>query len=529
MRGARSNIDIILIATFLCGVLIYGIRNLFDPSLWLDESGQVWMALGQNHISDIGSPVRSLFSGLTQINQFNLDPPGFTILLRFWLEVFGTTPYSLRFLPYTFFLLTFCFSYFYIFKLIPQGKNRSLAIILVSLLLFSPLIRDYSIEIRAYSLSVFLALLLIMGVTKSILNPYSSTYAVTAMFFSLLALIFHYSLIPLLSLTICSFGYLFLKTRRNLYLVLISVQLASIALIWNFFTRYQNSGTAPSYLTSVFFTPSNFDGWDSIIFRNISSPPGAIRFVFFLWVFIRIFRVIKTGGLNESFWKKDRNMAIILVILYTGLQFVFSFLGLLPLANYTRWSLPDYGISVYILIVLGARIKAIRWSMGRTSLLAIPLSLIIGVIGLSGLGNVIVDKYIGKLDRSNKVTLLDPILVHELTRGPIDLIIERSLYPDLRYQLELNHSSAEQKDNWLNSHARVLTTLNPVVVVRLFNKQIENMRSGVLILQMSPEAAKQIFENNEGINYSFSTEYNSRLSPWVIIVGTAKSPANLLN
>ena len=81
-------------------------NNLFNNFFWLDESGQIWMAQGQNHFSPQGSPTRGFQAIMENNSNYNLDPGGFTLLLRVWISMTGFETFTIRLLPYSFYLLT---------------------------------------------------------------------------------------------------------------------------------------------------------------------------------------------------------------------------------------------------------------------------------------------------------------------------------------------------------------------------------------------------------------------------------------
>lgn len=76
------------------------------------------------------------------------NPPLFMLLLHFWIELFGNSPYSVRILPLLFNALTVVFIYF-------TGKkffNMQVALFASALFLFSTYHFYFALETRAYSL-----------------------------------------------------------------------------------------------------------------------------------------------------------------------------------------------------------------------------------------------------------------------------------------------------------------------------------------------------------------------------------------
>ena len=82
------------------GAVALGARNLGARFFWFDDAGQFWMSQGQVHGSNFGTSQQSLQTGIEFArNGSNADPPGFTMLLRFWTEGVGTSAADLRSLP----------------------------------------------------------------------------------------------------------------------------------------------------------------------------------------------------------------------------------------------------------------------------------------------------------------------------------------------------------------------------------------------------------------------------------------------
>ena len=133
-------------------ILVKLIPYVFTNDIWLDESGQYWMSLGLNHLSSIDSPISSLDNVHRNNINWNMDPGGFTYLLRFWIIVFGHSIVSLRSLPFVFLL----FSLFVCTKISTFFTYRShLSAFLPLILLSSGIIFFYGFEIRAYSAELF--------------------------------------------------------------------------------------------------------------------------------------------------------------------------------------------------------------------------------------------------------------------------------------------------------------------------------------------------------------------------------------
>lgn len=128
--------------------LVLRLGNL-NHDLWYDESGQLWIAKGQNHFN-LDFKDNGLDGLLSNNRQFNFDPPLFGLILRFWSKI-DTSIIWLRLLPSLFGLLTIV----YIYKTLRFLKINSMILILITLLAtLSNIFIYYSQELRAYALGM---------------------------------------------------------------------------------------------------------------------------------------------------------------------------------------------------------------------------------------------------------------------------------------------------------------------------------------------------------------------------------------
>jgi len=135
-------------------ILIWGIFSSFGMAgrslnFWFDESGQLLLALGQNHFSPASTPIGSVLDSWEQSKTMNADPGGFTLIVRFVAEAFGTAPGTLRSIP-------FVFSIVGLSALVWIGRALRLSL---SFALLAPLVMlassDYLLymfELRGYSM-----------------------------------------------------------------------------------------------------------------------------------------------------------------------------------------------------------------------------------------------------------------------------------------------------------------------------------------------------------------------------------------
>ena len=137
----------------LAGLILLGAHNLANPNLWWDEAGQYWMSQGQNHVTGYLTSPGPLLAGVEAgWNGSNLDPSGFTVLLRGWIELFGTEAATLRSLPFLFFVLAFTLTTTWAARRLHLPPAVALAVPLLTL--STSLALHYSTEVRAFSLEM---------------------------------------------------------------------------------------------------------------------------------------------------------------------------------------------------------------------------------------------------------------------------------------------------------------------------------------------------------------------------------------
>ena len=158
----------------LAGLAIFAINNVPDANIWLDESGQYWLSQGLHHDSALDAQPGSILDGIWfGRNGFNLDPPGFTVFLAGWVEIFGSGIVSLRALPFVMFSLTFIPAYL----LGTKGLKlpRTLCVLLPALVLTLSLPLQYSTEIRAYSAELLAVVLTAWAAVRAYQSPGTRT------------------------------------------------------------------------------------------------------------------------------------------------------------------------------------------------------------------------------------------------------------------------------------------------------------------------------------------------------------------
>lgn len=124
-------------------------HHLGAPNVWFDESGQYWLAQGLHHFSAPNAPAGGWARLVEYSRVFNSDPGGFTVLLRGWIALFGSSPLALRSLPFAFFVLTPAVIFLAARRI---GTNSLAAVLAASAPMGFFMLQHYGTEIRAYSM-----------------------------------------------------------------------------------------------------------------------------------------------------------------------------------------------------------------------------------------------------------------------------------------------------------------------------------------------------------------------------------------
>ena len=131
-----------IFSLFLIALVFFNSLLLFSQSIRLDESQSIWSAT---------KPIPALLRFMAE----DVNVPLYTLLLHFWLQIFGTGIETVRSLSIIFFVLTLPVLY----QLAKESSNSNVAILTICLFALSPFVTWYSAEARTYTLFVLLATL----------------------------------------------------------------------------------------------------------------------------------------------------------------------------------------------------------------------------------------------------------------------------------------------------------------------------------------------------------------------------------
>ena len=116
----------------------------------IDEAGQYWMALGQNHFTPFYSESKGLSVVISQNNAHNLDPGGFTYILHYWLMVSHHYLW-IKLLPMIFFI-GFIIYLVKFLRLFLNKDDEFIALLIIPILFISNALPFYGVLLRAYSM-----------------------------------------------------------------------------------------------------------------------------------------------------------------------------------------------------------------------------------------------------------------------------------------------------------------------------------------------------------------------------------------
>jgi hypothetical protein len=274
--------DIILISIIAAFFSIYFLSNANNEGFDQDEAGQFWMAKGLNHYSNILAKNGDFANSIINNRNYNLDPGGFTIILRFWTFISNDILW-LKFLPFVFFTL-FCFYFIKTIYLLTNNWNYSLIGIILIIVVdnvfnFITYLRPYSMEYFGAAFALYLLLKTQAKLTKKELFQ-----------FGLIMCLFAFSRYTF-SVNIVAISLLIIRTDQGIKqnikkIIWFNIPIISAYLIiWFVTLQYQNpSLKAPGlyHVNLLFSHPELFFELFNWNFLNIRSFPFTLLIMFFL-------------------------------------------------------------------------------------------------------------------------------------------------------------------------------------------------------------------------------------------------------
>jgi hypothetical protein len=146
-RGPVSRFGLIALPSFVA-LTIFAVWHLTSTSFWYDESMQFWMSHGVDGFAPPLSPPGGLRAAIRDNAVANLDPGGFTLILRYWLGISNSESWQ-RLLPLLFFMVGMGGMGWIGWQ---QRSSVPFAVLSGVVPVMFPLVLDYAAEVRAYSM-----------------------------------------------------------------------------------------------------------------------------------------------------------------------------------------------------------------------------------------------------------------------------------------------------------------------------------------------------------------------------------------
>lgn len=402
-------------------------QNLSSPNFWFDESGQFWLALGQNHYSVSNSMLGSFRDIWENSKQHNLDPGGFTILLRFMVNFFDTSPFALRTLPFLFSILA-CFG------LIVWGRYLGISIAASScaicFLFLNKNFLYYSLELRAYSMEFCGVIILFLCSVIILQSNYrfkilpwnfaliffgSSRYGFIVYEFA--ALFSVIAIYVILGKSILS---------RNVVLMLFGLVVFNL-FVYVAMLRFQSpAASPPEYITNLLLYKKNIYEIGAILkvnFLSIFAAPKTLFLALYLLFSSRL-------KIRESMIDRSLGLLFFFIVFATFFSMILSFLGKMPWMEGSRWSYSELALSSLSLVGSIYLMK-----LAFKNLRSIQGVLIAGIMIFQTLTAFSLTQYQrGDLEYQNIFKSLN--FIANLSPNGGVMVVQKNLWPSYRYLTE---------------------------------------------------------------------------------------------
>jgi hypothetical protein len=423
MLSANQNKNKIILVFFILLTFTLFLRNLNSPNLWFDESGQFWMAKGLNHFSEPYSAEGDFYALISNNNKHNMDPGGFTILLRFWTIVSSSVIW-LRLLPFLFFLLTYFLFLYFVKK---WSSNWVFAFGLSGLLLISPSVIQNSFELRPYSWSFFSILCCLYFVDRLRTSENKKDFLIAGIIMSILMWGRYNCIVQVAGAIPVLFFIQLLYEKKNIRKVLLNISVFSIpvliSLISIFFItmRYQYSGRGTQEYVE-WITISYNPGYLLTIPFLVSISPLLVYLL--CYFYIKIYR--------PNYTTKSLDVLFYFTITENALFILLSILGYYPYSFRHRWSVDLHVLSLLnfssLICIIYITSKANNKKQGVTYLFTYLMYTCISLI------YVFSDKFNSMKYQEGESTY--EVLQEVVNLGVDNICIPKNYSPNVRYLFE---------------------------------------------------------------------------------------------
>ncbi len=134
--------------------------NIHYPFLWFDEAVQFWISNGIKPDAQAFTKIGSLYDAIYLNKYFNLDPGGFTIIIRYWSKI-NTNQSFLRLLPFLFYIAAHSLI---IYILYLKNKNIFVSTLFSFVIFLFPNLYETAFELRAYSMELLGIVIIILAI-----------------------------------------------------------------------------------------------------------------------------------------------------------------------------------------------------------------------------------------------------------------------------------------------------------------------------------------------------------------------------
>jgi hypothetical protein len=428
MRIKGKHILLLVLGLLIILTFALFLKNLNSPNLWFDESGQFWMSLGLNHYSPPNSTHGGFWDIIDNNNKYNMDPGGFTLLLRPWIEISANVIW-LRLLSFIFFSLTCILFIHFIYK---WSGSFILSAALCVLLLVSPSVIQYSFEIRPYSWSFFSILFCYFIVEKLRKSDNNMTYLIAGLALSVLMWGRYNCIIQIAATAILVF-LLRMKGNKNISKILSNIFCYGSSIVISFIGivlitlqhQYAGAGTQ-EYVEkiTIHYHPS-----------YLVTPAFILSISPLLFFFVSYFLIKKyfpsqlTDSLKTLFY---------FTILQNALVIFFSIMGFYPYSFSHRWN-----VDLHVLSLLNfVSVMCVAYNI-ISSRKCIEHYLLSATIALY-LGVSILYVYVPKF-RYNEYEQTSYILRKAKVLNVKNVVMPHSYFPNIRYLYE--YGELKSNDN----------------------------------------------------------------------------------
>lgn len=419
-------------------------RNLNSPNFWFDESGQFWLALGQNHFSPANTAEQSIKDVWINSKSFNLDPGGFTLLLRGLIYTLqNTTPPILRFLPLLF-SIVLCIG------LLFWGKIAKISIFYSTIAIFYLFLNEnflyYSLELRAYSMELcgVVFIFLATGLLNEKITRSSYLIWLTCLTFFGLS---RYSFVIYEGAAFCAILTLqyFLKKSidKSIFLTLGLTLLVFNITVYVLMLQYQTaSASPPPYVLDLLLFGKDLNHILATLKINFFSVFAIPKTLFIFLYFICNLSNKKFKNLNP--WL---GLLFFYILYSTLIAMLLSFIGKLPWSMGSKWSLSELALNALAIIGILSIAKELAISALNRYVLT-WISAILSAAILMIQTNLLFD--IQKYDRANKE--YEPIFkslefIYNNSSPGGTIALDKYLWPSYRYVVERSGLSLQPNKN----------------------------------------------------------------------------------